>query len=137
MPQTPPPKRRRGAPPGNTNAVKHGFYSSRFGPRRPQNLDPAGVNAQIVLLKVYINHVKELSPQLENVHDQAGLVRALCLAMSSLSHLMHLQRLLPGSVENKESARRVICQALASLSAEEAANPPTASSSTPADGEKR
>ena len=36
--QEDPPAPRRGAQPGNTNALRHGFYSQRFNPQRLQSL---------------------------------------------------------------------------------------------------
>ena len=129
-----PPKKKRGAPPGNTNALKHGYYSPRFGPpsrRHPQNIDPTGVADQIDLLRVYIFHIQELSEQINNVRDQAGLLNALTLAMASLIRLLRLQRILPGDMDTKETARHAIFQVLSEMSAQYAAPLSSEPSSSP------
>jgi hypothetical protein len=131
-----PPKKKRGAPPGNTNAIKHGYYSPRFGPasrRDPQNLDSTGIVDQIDLLKLYLRHVRELSDQLENVHDQASLLNVLTQSMASLTRLMHIQRIISGSMDQKESARAAIFKVFADRSAECAARDPSDQSSAPPD----
>jgi hypothetical protein len=130
-----PPKKKRRAPPGNTNALKLGCYSPRFGPasrrRYPQTLDPTGVVNQIDLLRVYIRHVKELSAQLENVHDQASLLHVLTQSMASLYRLMRIVRIISGSMDQKEIARAAIFKVSPDWSAECAARDPSDPSSAP------
>jgi hypothetical protein len=52
------PKRKRGAPYGNQNAVKHGFYSRKLDPADRLDLDIAagveGVDEEIALLRLQI-----------------------------------------------------------------------------------
>ena len=53
--------RRRGARPGNTNALKHGFYSARFTRRGVNCLDAQPARAdllgEIILLRVFIRQM--------------------------------------------------------------------------------
>ena len=55
------PKRKRGAPYGNKNAVKHGFYSKSLGPADRFDLraaaDMEGVDEEIALLRFEIRKV--------------------------------------------------------------------------------
>jgi hypothetical protein len=56
------PKRKRGAQPGNTNALKHGFYSHRFNNLEISDLNTAlsdGLTDEIALLRVIIRRVFE------------------------------------------------------------------------------
>ena len=51
------PPRRRGAPFGNRNALKHGFYARNFDPGDTKDLDEHefdGLTDEIILLRVYI-----------------------------------------------------------------------------------
>jgi hypothetical protein len=112
MTETPPsPKRRRGAPRGNTNALKHGFYSPRYGPNTPG----ATLTAQISVLRAYIAHVFQLSQDLHSVKNQVSLLKALTHSVASLNHLVLLQQRIPGSAEQKDQARAVLLQAVTSI----------------------
>jgi len=127
-----PPKKKRGAPPGNTNALKHGYYSPRFGPtcrRESLNLDSTEIVDQIALLRVYIRQVYELSDQFKNIHDLASRLRVLSCATGSLGRLITLHRLLPGTLDQKEIARAALIKAFSDLSAEYASSAPSGPSS--------
>jgi hypothetical protein len=59
-------QRHRGAQPGNTNALKHGFYSARFSPLEARDLDVAlrdGVEDEIALLRITIRRVFDLATE--------------------------------------------------------------------------
>ena len=63
-------KRKRGAPPGNQNARKHGFYTNVLDAAQKHNLKQAalvsGIDEEIALLRVKLKSVVEHDP--ENIH---------------------------------------------------------------------
>src|SRR5512146_2641399 len=97
-----PSPRRRGAPLGNTNALKHGFYSRRFKRTDIKDLDAcefSGLKDEITMLRVYIRRVIEMSNGMQDFYEAMTLLRVLCLASDSLTRLLKTQNLLitPGS----------------------------------------
>ena len=81
------PKRKRGAPLGNQNARKHGFYSKHFTPEQLMQLEDANdlkdLGPEIALMRVKLNTLledPEVSPEL------------LLRAVNSLARLMSIQR---------------------------------------------
>ena len=62
-------RKKPGAPEGNWNAFKHGFYSKRFRPLELSDLDTAlgdGLEDEIALLRVIIRRVFECANDEEN-----------------------------------------------------------------------
>ena len=81
-------KRRCGAPIGNQNARKHGFYSKVLTPAQEKTLKAVGVDGldgEIALLRVKIASILAHDPQ---------NMRALNLAFSSLNRLVRTRHLL-------------------------------------------
>ena len=97
------PKRRRGAPVGNTNALKHGMYSPRSNPtvyaeesqRSKQTLDE-----EIAFMRFFIRRLVELSESVDNLYDAAGLLRVFSMASTSLTNMMKAQFLIFGDESN-------------------------------------
>ena len=97
---TPKPKpeanRRPGAPLGNTNALKHGFYSRRFRSTDLNDLDThnfSGLQDEITMLRVFIRGVVERSAEVESLDESIYLLRALSLATIGLTRLIRTQQL--------------------------------------------
>lgn len=91
----PSPPRRRGAPPGNTNALKHGYYSARFAPRPPAapiDLKASGLTDEIDLLRAYLRRVIHLSASQSSLSDDLALLRVASLAANTLGRLVRTQR---------------------------------------------
>jgi hypothetical protein len=92
-------KRRRGAPPGNANALKHGFYSPRFNAGELRDLDTFPANNlqdEILMLRVFIRRVLDRSDQLDSPNDYISMLRALSLATRSITSLLRAHQLLGG-----------------------------------------
>jgi hypothetical protein len=96
----PPSPRRRGAPKGNLNALKHGFYT-----RRLKKHDLTGVEAtnnkdlveEIALIRVFTRCLLEsIEPDLDSF-ELAAILRALCLASATITRLVKTQCLLASS----------------------------------------
>ena len=94
---TPPPTPRKpGAPLGNTNALKHGFYSRKF--LRADIKDLAeyefrGLAEEILLLRVYQRHVAELGREPKDLKEAIQVLCALSLSSASLGHLLKAQKI--------------------------------------------
>ena len=117
-------RRRRGAPRGNQNALKHGFYSQQFKPadlkdlEKCQNID---LSDEIAMLRVQLRRVIEASGQAQNLTEAAFTLRVLCLATLSINRLVRTQFTL-GSQGNE--VMDALAQALEEIGHElNAANP--------------
>jgi hypothetical protein len=89
--------RRRGGQPGNRNALKHGFYSTRFNKTELKAYDSAdftGLAQEIALLRLYIRRVVDLGVGSDGLALSIDLLRALSLAVTSLTRLLKAQSLL-------------------------------------------
>jgi len=90
--------RPRGAPPGNTNALKHGFYARKFKPKQLDDYTRAaavtGLDEEIALLRlVILNLVEQCLPAAGQPPDLA-VINALEASLARLSHLLKDQRFL-------------------------------------------
>jgi hypothetical protein len=90
-------KRRRGAPKGNLNALKHGFYTRRI-PKRDltgvESTNPSGLVEEIALIRVFTRRLLEsISPE-SDAYELADILRALCLASSTITRVVKTQFLI-------------------------------------------
>jgi hypothetical protein len=89
--------RRRGAPLGNLNAVKTGFYSTRFKKSERSAIEKGnftGLVEEIALLRLYIHRVVAESLQIDDFVCHLEVLRVLSLASSSLSRLLKIHTLM-------------------------------------------
>lgn len=93
-------KRKRGAQPGNTNALKHGFYSHRFNSLELSDLDTAlsdGLTDEIALLRVIIRRVFEYADfESQDMDTWSKALNTLGAASTRLAGLLRTQRLIAG-----------------------------------------
>jgi hypothetical protein len=101
MPDTPtassPPRRLRGAPLNNLNALKHGFYARKF--RQTDLVDLAeskfqGLNEEITMLRVFMRRVIEQSSSASSLSENIEVLRILSLAAASLTRMARTQKYL-------------------------------------------
>ena len=90
-PTPPKPRRRPGAPPGNNNALRHGFYSHSFSHPENTRLNN-GVLGEFVdeesLLRVLIDRTAESMQGHEMSHDELVVaLRAICMAVGRIESL--------------------------------------------------
>ena len=96
------PKRTRGAQPGNTNAIKHGFYSQQFSQIELTDLETAlgdGLGDEIALMRVLIRRFVEAieaQPEL-SLEDTSQFLNTLGSNMTRLAGLLRADKLLSGS----------------------------------------
>jgi hypothetical protein len=96
MPPTTPP-RRRGAPPGNLNNFKHGFYSRRLKKRDltgVESTDISGLAEEIALIRVYTRRLIESFDPNGDFYQHADLLRILCVASSAITRIIRAQYLI-------------------------------------------
>jgi hypothetical protein len=96
------PHRRRGAPKGNRNALKHGFYAHQFKPADLKDLEKCqdtGLNDEIAMLRVQSRRFMELCSQPQNLSEAAFALRVLSLAALSINRLIRTQLTL-GQLDN-------------------------------------
>jgi hypothetical protein len=99
-------KRHRGAPAGNTNALKHGFYSRSFREIDCQDLDQVhfqGLQDEITMLRVFIRRVTEISKSITTFTDAVSLLRVLSLASTSLTRLLTTEKVILATSGHHES----------------------------------
>ena len=91
------PNPHRGAPLGNLNALKHGFYSRRFKKSDLVGLEECdfdGLKDEITIMRVFIRRFIEQCSDSTGFYETAGILRILCLATVSLTRLNKTQHLL-------------------------------------------
>jgi len=106
-------RRRRGAPRGNKNALKHGFYAHQFKPADIKDLEKtqySGLIDEIAMLRVQARRVIELSGQAENLQEAAFTLRVLCLATLSINRLIRTQFIIGAQSDPMQDALAVALQ---------------------------
>jgi hypothetical protein len=120
MPTNPssPTPRRRGAPKGNFNALKHGFYTRRL---KKSHLDgvestnPSGLVEEIALIRVFTRRLLEsISPD-SDAYELADILRALCLASSTITRVVKTQFLITSAASGIDDE---IAEAIRQVNAE-------------------
>ena len=95
MPENPQ-KRKRGAQPNNTNALKHGFYSHRFNNLELTDLDTTlseGLTDEIALLRVIIRRVFEYADSAaQDLDTWSHALNTLGAASTRLAGLLRTQQ---------------------------------------------
>ena len=116
MPNTQSTRRKRGAQPGNANAVKHGFYSRTFHGDEVNDLETQlaeGLNNEIAMMRVITRRVFDLASGAFKSTDEAiNLLGALGLASSHLAGLLRSQQL---TIENADNVTEALLKALVEL----------------------
>lgn len=100
--------RRRGAPPGNKNALQHGFYSRHFDALEDSDLDLfliTDLDNEIHMLRVAMRRLFEgtQTPEGIDLPMTAGNLTALGSTATSLAHLIREKVLLEGAQDKKVS----------------------------------
>ena len=88
-------KRKRGAQPGNINALRHGFYSRQFKPSEAQDLEKTlseGLHDEIAMLRVATRRAFELANQADDIDQAIKALGALGLASIRTSRLLKSQK---------------------------------------------
>jgi hypothetical protein len=92
-----PSPRRRGGQPGNLNALKHGFYTRRIHQRDLSGVDDTnlkGLAEEIALIRIFTRKLIESSHESADLLEIAGILRAICLASSTITRIIKVQAFL-------------------------------------------
>ena len=90
--------KKRGAPYGNQNAYKHGFYARHFTPQEVtdfEEMEPLDVLNEIELVRVLMRRVVESLESATTHAENLDTLRAICLGNFTLSRLIRTQFLKP------------------------------------------
>jgi hypothetical protein len=111
-----PSKRRRGAPSGNQNARKHGFYSSQYpaSAQSEENQSSIDLQAEIDSIRQSIQRVIALGEP-KTYREAVDYLRALSLATTALTRLVRTQRYVNPALDPRDELTRDIKQALAEV----------------------
>jgi hypothetical protein len=85
----------RGAPKGNLNALKHGFYSRLFHAEEVVELEGDQSNSlehEITLLRVMIRRTMLLADGIDDLHEATRVLDALGAAAGRLANLLRAQK---------------------------------------------
>lgn len=121
-------KKRPGAPKGNLNALKHGFYSRRFqGAELDQLkvLSEPGLTNEIEMLRLVIRRVIDRIDDVESLEQLLRYLSTISLATAQLSRLLKTQRLLVGEVDDIERALQQAIHFLNQENDHDSDSPPT------------
>ena len=91
--------RKRGEQPGNTNALKHGFYSQQFRNGELADLDSfedTNLQDEIGVLRVYLRRLLELADGIEDTRHAAAILDKVSLVTVRIATLAKAQRILSG-----------------------------------------
>lgn len=90
-------KRKKGAQPGNLNALKHGFYSRQFQERELMDLeaiDAEGLENEIAMLRVMMRRLMERINNCEDLEQLNAVVGTLGMASSRLASMLRTESFL-------------------------------------------
>jgi uncharacterized protein YjcR len=85
----------RGAPKGNLNALKHGFYSRLFRGSESSELEHdqlVNLENEITLLRVMIRRTMELAEGIDDLKEATRVLDALGAAANRLASLLRAQK---------------------------------------------
>ena len=90
-------KRKKGAQPGNLNALKHGFYSRQFQERELvdlEEIDAEGLENEIAMLRVMMRRLMEMVNNCDNLDQLNAVVGTLGMASSRLASMLRTESFL-------------------------------------------
>ena len=90
-------KRKKGAQPGNLNALKHGFYSRQFQERELtdlEELDAEGLENEIAMLRVMMRRLMKRVNHCEDLEQLNAVVGTLGMASSRLAGMLRTESFL-------------------------------------------
>ena len=121
-------KRRRGGQPGNTNSLKHGFYTRRFNQSDlagVESIDYNGLMDEIAIIRLYARRLIELDDQSTDISQVANILRILCLASLTITRLVKTSQFLQLHANTEATQLHQALQELTGLLNLDQAEPPS------------
>ncbi len=98
--------RPRGAPLGNLNALKHGFYTRRLKKRDLTGVETTDLKSlveEIALIRIFTRRLVEACAPSADLYELAGILRILCLASATITRILQVHYLISGDERNLDS----------------------------------
>jgi hypothetical protein len=98
-PATQLPRQKRGAPVGNTNALKHGFYSRNFRRQESADLEASdfdGLADEVSLLRVSLRRLFDFASETPDPKLMISTLKSLSVSCIHLATLIHKHRTFTG-----------------------------------------
>ena len=96
--------RKRGAQPGNTNALRHGFYSENLRDAEHADLDLTltdALDSEINLVRVIIRRTALFSEGVNDLKDAVTLLNSISTSAQHLSGLIYKRYLISGNQDTR------------------------------------
>ena len=123
MPPSPHP-RHPGAPLGNANALKHGFYTRRIKKRDLSGVEATDIKSlaeEIAIIRIFTRRLVESCDPYADLYELAGILRILCLASTTITRIIKVHYLLSAS---NDDFGQELDEAIRQVHEEWAKNPP-------------
>jgi uncharacterized protein YjcR len=92
-PSPEPKKNKGGAPRGNTNALKHGFYSRHFKTRELKDLDcETDLDDEIKFVRVCIRRISEQAENITSLDQGLEYLRAISHAAYTITRMVKIRK---------------------------------------------
>jgi hypothetical protein len=130
-------KNRRGAPLGNMNNFKHGFYSRRLKKRDlsgVESTDVAGLVEEIALIRVFTRRLVESFNPDAGFYEHADILRILCVASAAITRVIRAQYLISSTGAGMDDE---IAEAIRQVNAELVAKSSPLVQEIPTEGTKK
>jgi uncharacterized protein YjcR len=116
----PPKKNKGGAPLGNRNALKHGFYSREFKLKERKDLEAFDIHLddEIKLLRIYMRRLAQLAESFETIDQGLEFLRAISVATNTIGRLMRVRRYLGADETPLDLLTRSMDEAIEALRTE-------------------
>jgi hypothetical protein len=108
------PTRKRGAQPGNQNALKHGFYSRAFRQLEVSDLQSvlAGLEGEIQAMRIFTCRVLDLADGVSDLKTAIQMLYALGTATNNTASLLKVHSKLAGDGGMAEALSQAIREVL-------------------------
>ena len=100
----PPTSRKRGAQPGNTNALRHGFYSRYLHQLELDDLDQIvseDMDGEIALVRSLIRRTVEFSEGVDSLEQAIKLLNSIGMNAQHLSAIIYKRHMLAGNADTR------------------------------------
>jgi hypothetical protein len=126
LPIPSPKKRRPGGQPGNSNAIKQGFYAKQFRRMEINDLEKQpffDLQDEINMLRVFIRRVVEKSSPEAAINQDLEILRTISVAVLCINRLMRTQAL-SGAGSTQQELNQALQQVITELHSEGLIGPP-------------